>query len=234
MLKPRIYWVGKEGGRRSEDAFAWSGAVGRFALSDGASTSYAGRAWARALCWQFMRDPDFGADWLSAARIRFRDTVVISEDEDWSASMAFERGSFATFLGFTVLPDRIQGYAIGDTVLFIFDEEGRVHWLPPLSPEEFGEDPILLSTHASLPTEAKGGAPSTEFDFPQRALKAIAATDALAAWTVGDGDENGILGRLNFLADLKSNSEFRDFVHDARAKRSLKIDDCTLMIVEQP
>ena len=71
MLMTRIYRAGKEAGRRSEDAFACNRTVGRFALSDGASTSYAGRAWARALCWQFMRDPDFGADWLLAARTRF-------------------------------------------------------------------------------------------------------------------------------------------------------------------
>jgi hypothetical protein len=164
--------------------------------------------------------------------------VVVSADDDWSAAAAFDRGSFATFLGFTTVdPDRIYGYAVGDSVLFIVDEEGCVRWLPHLLPEDFGKDPPLLSTHAGSPLEHKVELKSHRIEFPRSLkypdrLKIIAATDAMAAWAVGDGDKKGVLSRLNMLVELRSNREFGDFVQSARATRTIKVDDCTLMVVE--
>jgi hypothetical protein len=238
MFKTRLYRVSKGAGRRSEDAFACNREIGRFALSDGASTSYASRAWARALCWQFMRDPDFGPDWLQAARVRFSDSVTITDD-DWSATMAFDRGSFATFLGFTILPDCIQGYAIGDSILFIIDQHGSPHWFPALGPEDFARDPVLLSTRVGL-----GSFVETEDEFINHRIeftleagttfraKAIATTDALAAWAIGNGDKANLIANLTTLTEIASNSGFHDFVQCERAAGSLRIDDCTLMIIE--
>jgi hypothetical protein len=238
MFKPRLYRARKEVGRRSEDAFACNRTVGRFVLSDGASTSYAGRAWARALCWQFMCDPNFGADWLQAARMRFSDTVSVPDD-DWSAVMASERGSFATFLGFTVLPNGIQGYAVGDSVLFIIDRQDCVHWIPCLCPGDFAKDPILLSTHRGLGmfAETEGDFDESRIDFAVESgtisqVRALAMTDAVAAWAIGTGEKTEILDRLTTLIQLTSNSQFGDFVRTERAAGSLKTDDCTVMILE--
>ena len=153
-------------------------------------------------------------------------------DEDWSAAMAFERGSFATFLAFTVLPERIHGYAVGDSVLFIFDEEGCVQWLPPLLPDEFGKDPTLLATCRGLSffAESEEDFTSARIDVlrgPDKfaRIKAIAATDALAAWAVGNGDKKEVLRRLTSLIDLRSNFQFQDFVQRERAARSMKKDN---------
>jgi hypothetical protein len=238
MLKCRTYRLNKEIGRRSEDAFACNRTIGRFALSDGASTSYAGRAWARAPCWQFMRDPDCGGDWLSAARIRFLNSVAIPSD-DWSAAMAFDRGSFATFLGFTVLADRISGYAVGDTVLFVLDPDGYVRWWPSFSPEDFHRDPILLASQQglSLFLETEEDFWKAQIDFAVKPdspplVKVIAATDAIAAWVMGNGDNGAIYSRLKALVNLTSNGQFGDFVQQEKAAGSLKIDDYTVMIIE--
>jgi hypothetical protein len=239
MQKPRILRAVKEVGRRNEDAFAWNQAACRFVLSDGASTSYAGRAWARALCWQFMRDPEFGSEWLGAARSRFWQSVVPAPADDWSAPLAFERGSFATFLGVTILPECIIGHAVGDSVLFVVDGEKTVRQFPLMDSPDFKRDPVLLGSHPGVGLFDESdegfctGRIRLDIDVAKReTIRLIAATDAIAEWLVGEGSEQGLLERLVHVSEIKSTSQFHEFVGKARSSGTMRRDDCTVLVVE--
>jgi hypothetical protein len=225
--------VPKRRGWRNEDAFAWNLDAQRYAVSDGASTSFAGRAWAMALCRQYKRDPDIRPGWLDHARTDFRDALKISED-DWSAAEAFDRGSFATFLGLSILEEQLHVFAVGDTVLFVLDGEERLDCFPPVSPETFVSDPVLLSSHGNRPsfeeTDENFGAAKSDC---QAGPHILIATDALAAWIVGDGGPSRIRERALLLTRMEKSAAFREFVEQQRANGRMRIDDTTLLIIQR-
>jgi hypothetical protein len=233
QAKPRVFRVAKRVGWRNEDAFVWDLDTHRYAVSDGASTSFAGRAWAMALCRQFKRDPDIRAEWLEHARTDFRDTLKISED-DWSAAEAFERGSFATFLALSILDDQLRVFAVGDTVLFVLDGEQRIECFPTVSPETFASDPILLSSHRNRISfdETDESLALAASECPDGSLILI-ATDALAAWIVGDGGHSEMHKRARRLAAFRQSTAFRDFVEQERSEGGMRVDDTTLLIIQR-
>ena len=83
----------------NEDAFAIDRRRGLIALSDGASESYDSATWAKALVEQFVSNPHFDATWLHAACARYG-AAYDRETLRWSAQAAYDKGSYATLIGF--------------------------------------------------------------------------------------------------------------------------------------
>lgn len=235
MRRPRgrLLCCAKQPGEPSDDAAALSGRDRRYALSDGASTSYAGRAWARLLSRRFVAAPVVDMAWLAAARREFVGTTQ-PEPADWLGDIAFRRGSHATLLGFTLEPGRVTGFAVGDTVLFVGAGETWRHH-PPLAAEAFANDPVLLASHP-----ATGALADTDealrahrFALPMEPAEGcnatlLAMTDALAAWTLG----RDVPGRLARLAALADRAALRQLVRDETAAGRMRVDDVTLLVVE--
>ena len=232
-MRRRLFARPKEEDLPSDDMVACIRASACYAVSDGASACYAGGAWARIISRLYVENPGVGPAWLTAARHRFRARLQ-PDGSDWLAEIAFAQGSFATLLGFTVHADRLDGIALGDSVLFV-QTRCDLHQIPPLTPADFAEDPVLLSSHAGrgafADTEAAFAAARFSVAAPERGwagCRMLAMTDALAAWVVaGDADD-----RLSFLAAVPHAPAFAALLADLIARTEMRQDDSTLLIIE--
>jgi hypothetical protein len=231
----RTFALPKEAGQPSDDALAVKRRANRYALCDGASACYAGGTWARLLCRHYVCDPEIGPGWLETARAAFQARAK-PPPEDWLGQIVFDRGSFSTLLGFTVHADRIEGVAIGDTVLFIKRSAG-CQAIPPFGPDDFAADPVLLSSqpgHGAFKDTIEAF-DNQRFIVPVPATgwcgtSVFAMTDALAAWVVSD--ETGPDARLEQLAGLRDRDSFRSLVRCEVSAVRMRRDDATLVVIE--
>ncbi|CAH2603076.1 conserved protein of unknown function [Rhodovastum atsumiense] len=233
----RVFRTRKDSLCPSEDAVCLHRGLRRYALGDGASTSYAARGWARALCRQFVLDPTPGPDWLEAAR-RYFHARNTPDPADWSAWHAFHQGSYATFLGFHFTGEGLVVEAIGDTVLFVMGPEGEMAMHPRLDPEDFAGAPVLPCSHAghgAFPDTADAFATGRRLLPPPAegwaGTRLLAVTDALAAW-VAAGEGAARAERLGRLAGLPDAAGFAALVAEETAAGRLARDDCTLLALQ--
>ncbi len=129
----------------NEDAIACAHVKGIYAVSDGASESFASRRWARVLVSRYIRRPIIDDAWvahaISAYHMAF-DRAAMS----WSAQASFDRGSFATLLGLRFDTLGVSVLGIGDS-LAVLDDGVEIRTTFPYSePEQFRANPLLLST----------------------------------------------------------------------------------------
>jgi hypothetical protein len=235
----RVFIRPKEIGRPCEDFVLVWGQQGRFALSDGASTSFDSRGWARTLCWQFMRNANVGADWLETARLRYARRAPVVDDDDWSSTYAAERGSFATFLGLTLTDVALKGYAIGDSVVFVVTADEKVVTYPDLTVSNFSEPPKLLCSRPgrSAFDDSEESFSNSEFHVlvPEGGWQGtvlIAATDAVAQWVVGAVDDTERISRLRLISRHRDNASFEAWISEAINLGQIKHDDCSVLIVD--
>ncbi|MCC7283097.1 MAG: hypothetical protein IT556_11985 [Acetobacteraceae bacterium] len=207
----------------------------RFAVCDGASTSYDGGGWAFALARQYLLDNDLRSDWLARVRHCYADRRRPA-DADWLGVLAFERGSFATFLGVSIGEERIVVHAIGDSVLFVVAPDAPVRMEPALSPTEFAARPTLLCSAPGIGAfaddDAAFDAARTIIPRPEggwQGTRLLAVTDALAAWIVAREDES--LARISELEGIAGAPAFRDWCARAIAERRVRYDDCAMLAV---
>jgi hypothetical protein len=234
-MRRRAFRLAKERDRPSEDALAVCRRANRYALSDGAGACYDGRSWARILCRNYIRDPTVCPDWLDAARQRLH-AIASPPPEDWLGVIAFQKGSFATLLGFTIFPDRIAGLALGDTVLFV-EREGQIDTFPQMSAEDFHLNPVLLSSHretgAFPDTDEAFGASRFTMPAPDSGwagTRLLAMTDALAAWVLAEPQVAA--GRLGCLREIASHDGFAALVGGEITAGRMRRDDATLLVLE--
>ena len=206
-------------------------------MSDGASISYDSRGWARTICQQFVVSQYLNPDWLNQARIRFQSNSALPVD-DWAAVHAFDRGSYATFLGLTISNEALVVYAIGDTVLFVLAPDGQVTMLPKIKASDFGNDPVLLCSRSD-----RGAFADTDeaFENAKRTKKVpsggwggtrlIALTDALAEWVVGSEDAAEQMKRLNEIDGHRSQGSFAVWAGGIIAAGDVRRDDCAALMI---
>jgi hypothetical protein len=104
----------------NEDATACADVKGIYAVSDGASDSFASRRWARILVSRYVRRPVVDAAWLAQSIATF-DNSFDRTTMPWSAQGAFDRGSFATLLGLRVDSKGALILGIGDSLAVLDD-----------------------------------------------------------------------------------------------------------------
>ncbi|HKB04550.1 MAG TPA: hypothetical protein VKD90_20170, partial [Gemmataceae bacterium] len=136
-----------------EDAVAGHPEIGRFAIADGATESYAAGEWARHLVTAFVRRGSTG-DWLAAPREAWR-LEVGGGELSWYAEDKLARGAHATFLGvsFRLAADHAEWetVAVGDACLFLLRDEPRPFSFPLISSTEFTSSPALVRTRDVTP-----------------------------------------------------------------------------------
>jgi hypothetical protein len=227
---------GKSGEDRSEDAFGWDVRRGRFALADGASSSWQAGQWAEALVGSWVedasRDP-VGADlsWVSAARARFADRVETERltsgnaTAGWLADAAADRGAFAAFLGLDIgrtAADELawEAKSVGDVTL-VQVVSGRIECTFPVGgPAEFGSHPDLIASAESGPVIAL----RTATGRLRTGSILLMMTDALAEFTLRHPDE-----RLIDLLCAGDSAVLRRLFIDAIEAGHLVRDDVTLL-----
>jgi hypothetical protein len=237
MRRGRAFRRAKEPGRPCEDmVLCWS-REGRLAVSDGASVSYDSRKWAWSLCRTFIRNTNFGIDWLSSARAQFADRFGPPAD-DWAASHAWDRGSFATFLGITLTQERLVAHGVGDTILFVVAGSKIQIW-PEVEADDFSASPALLCSHpgrsAFNDTESAFDKATQIVDAPTGGwggTRLIVATDALAEWVIRAVTPDERLSRLDSISSHVDHAEFAGWVSDAISAGDVRRDDCAVVVVE--
>ncbi len=219
-----------------EDAFAYRVESGLFALSDGASTSFEARHWARLLCDGFVESPpaalsrDDVHTWLTKLSGQWRHSNS-EGTSDWFNEAAASRGAFATLLGVQLLPSSSPGRmawqatAVGDSCL-IQVRDGALLASFPIEPGgDFGAHPSLLATRDPRPSDVARFRWAVGELEPGDVL--LLLSDALAEWALTDE-----AGR-RFIATAPVD-EIEQQVATIRSHGQIVNDDLTLVRVAIP
>lgn len=199
---------------------------GIYALSDGASESFASRRWARTLVARYACVPNITDAWIRDA-IAAYDTGFDREALSWSKQAAYDRGSFGTLLGACIQDDCIQLVAIGDSLAVIEKDGNAVLTHPYKTAEEFTARPLLLSTLFGLNQSIDPEQVTLRWQREQSdCVRIYLMTDAIGAWLLEALDE-----RLEVLRGISNASDFVDMIESARADGSMRRDDTTLIVI---
>lgn len=208
----------------NEDATACANVKGVYAVSDGASESFASHRWARILVSRYVRRPVIDGAWLAQAIAAYHaafDRATMS----WSAQAAFDRGSFATLLGLRFDPSGVSVLGIGDSLAVLDDGTEIRATFPYSEPEQFRANPLLLSTIHDRNAAILGTDFTTRWHL-DRMSKLFCMTDAIGAWLLFDRPE-----RMARLRALQTRAEFVALVEEARADGTMRRDDTTLLVI---
>ena len=228
LLNWRSFLVPKDGhaADECEDAAAGDPELGRFAVADGASESFAAGDWARLLVEAFVADGP-SPNWLAGPRAGWQ-AAVAGEALSWYAEEKRSAGGHATFLGVTTRPtadgSEWEAVAVGDACLFHVVGGACLASFPVDRAADFTSVPTLISS--------KGGSPAWKVTRgilrPGEAL--LLATDALAQCLLASA-ETGSFAGSDFLT-MAEDDDFALWVAAARTMGRLRNDDVALGIVE--
>ena len=210
----------------NSDASRCSEQRGVYAVSDGASESFASGRWAHLLVSRYVRQPKIDAQTLGQAIAAYNETFD-RQTMSWSAQASFDRGSFATLLGIQLDQHGVSILGIGDSLVVLDDGTSIRSTFPYSSPEEFRANPLLLSTlpdrnHEILQADSTTYWTLDDIEFP----KLFCMTDAIGAWLLSQRDE-----RMQRLRALETRAAFVDLVETARADGTMRRDDTTLLVI---
>lgn len=208
----------------NEDAIACTDARGIYAVSDGASESFASGRWARILVSRYVRRPVIDEAWLAHAIAAYH-TVFDRAAMSWSAQAAFDRGSFATLLGLRFDRSGVSILGIGDSLAVLDDGAAICGTFPYSEPEQFRANPLLLSTIHDRNTAILGADSATHWRL-NGTSKLFGMTDAIGAWLLANRSE-----RMARLRALQTRAEFVALVEAARADGTMRRDDTSLLVV---
>ena len=228
VLRWRSFLVPKAGhvADECEDAAFGDPGLGRFAVADGASESYAAGDWARLLVEAFVAlGPD--GDWLKDPRAAWQ-AAVAGGAVSWYAEDKFARGGHATFLGVCLTPGP-AGYeweatAVGDACLIHVRDGACVRSFPVARSSEFNGSPPLVNSRAGAP------AWKTERGSVRHGDALLLATDALAQCLLASAEAGAFIATE--LRQLEEEDDFALWVAMAREGGRLKNDDVALGIIE--
>lgn len=221
----------------NEDAFLTDEENELVVLSDGASESFDSKSWSRILIKQFVVSSIVDHSWTNHAIEEYIELYDFRE-LSWSKQAAYERGSFATFLGIKFLkkPYGAEIIAVGDSLVVLVDEGigAFIKSFPYSSPEEYNQKPYLLSTKNVLNDFMQ----SNQFPDTHKAFWKfesyvqpimICMTDAIGEWVLRKYQEGDNVW-LELLA-IRSESQLRELVTKLRDSKEMKTDDSTLIVI---
>jgi hypothetical protein len=208
-----------------EDAVDGDPIVGRFAIADGASESYAAGDWARLLVSAFVATGPAG-DWLASPRSDWQKATA-SGAVSWYAEEKFTLGGHATFLGvsFRMTSGGIAWDAIaaGDACLLHLREGACVLSFPLTQSSEFTASPVLV--------QSRGGTP--DWNWTCGTLKPgeclLLATDALAQCLLASAESESFAGAA--LARFEVEDDLALWVSVWREAGLLRNDDVALGVI---
>jgi hypothetical protein len=229
----RAFTIPKVDGQRNEDSFQRS-RKGIIALSDGASISFDSASWSQILVRHFAQKPDFSREWLAAAINKFSQ-LYDRDSLPWMQQAAFDQGSFASLLGVRFLEEgqRIQIFAIGDSLAVLCDGDQVTATFPYSLASEFDQRPQLLCTN---PAENRF-IEDPNFDYSRFAdwsfrgkeqPSLLCMTDALGQWLLSCEDRTSAIARIR---NLETQQQFGEFVNSERVSARMKRDDTTLLAI---
>lgn len=241
-IQMQAFSVEKSGNDPSEieDAWAYDVEADLLAISDGASDAFDSSRWAQILTSNFVHSrPGWSSEallaWL-ASPIRSWRSEIRWETLPWYSEEKARRGSFATLLAFGFDPNTIgsdprqttlTAIAIGDSCLFHVRSNLLLSVFPPMTLEDFGNTPALLSTDLEYSQRSLAEMKRTACNCEPGDLL-LAATDAFSAWLL----KQHLLGRSVWqdYAGMEPGA-FRESVLSLREQGDMRNDDVTLLVV---
>lgn len=212
----------------NDDSFSVSEEHQLFALSDGASESYDSGLWSKILCLQWVAGGGVASRPSLYARIRDYNDACRVATLSWSKQAAFERGSYATFIGIRRRHGAVQVLAFGDS-LAVWHHGDRAVTFPYCSAEQFDERPLCLSTVQVRNEPAFAAVRVSYTTWPMEpGSSLLLMTDALGRWLLSQREAR--LARERLLR-LSSEAEFAEFVLAERRAGAMKRDDTTLAVL---
>lgn len=215
----------------NEDAWAYNDEHTCIALSDGASESFDSRTWAKCLVEKYAADQCFDGGWVSSV-VKAYDQSVDFDSLGWAAQRAFDRGSFATLLGLTLVEDTsdLEVLCVGDSLVVHMRRGAILDSFPFTKPEGFDAHPTLVST------KREANRFLTEPGFFTSASKTWTVTPGDVIYIMTDAVGHWLLTEattcaetLETLQELSSEDELVTLVHQLRAEQRMKLDDSTLI-----
>jgi Protein phosphatase 2C len=232
------FWSHKQGSQPHEweDAFAYSEAAQRIAVSDGASASSQASRWARCLVEGFIDDPFDPGDeteltnWLARRVDLFEDqTPAAAVDRSWYQEAAERQPAFGTLVAMSLAEDgcyRVVG--VGDSCFFHLRAGELLESLPLSDAHDFGSTPDLVSSDpeqiSQVVASAFRGATTAEHGDTL-----LLATDALSEWALSRGTEEAEVWNLLEQIDAEG---FERLSYEARQSGEMENDDLTLVRVQ--
>lgn len=217
----------------NEDAFEVDTNIGLVALSDGASESFDSKTWAKILVEAFICAPDVNPEWLSEIINNYISRFDFT-NLSWSQEAAFNRGSFASFLGLKIYKDQsaIDVLAIGDSLAVLLDGAVFLRSYPYSDPEYFKNRPELISTnsmHNKFFFESNFIAGHSEKWnlYEVKTPIVICMTDALGEWALKNEKEGN--PQWSLLSSFTNESELKALVVEERLNMRMRVDDTTLL-----
>jgi hypothetical protein len=233
-ITTHAFWLQKAGNQREEyeDAFAYatsSESAFLCAVADGATeTSFSG-LWAHILVTAFIekRLTGFDADNIRVLGQEWQEQITeITREKplSWYAEEKLRSGAFSSFLGLQIDPTGTwKAISIGDSCIFQVRESERIVSSPFDRPEQFNNQPALISTNPSrnhmltaVPVEGMW----------QDGDQFFLMTDALAQCYLA----NEYLTRRNFLR-MTDQGFFEYLIARLRSMKVCRNDDVTLVRV---
>ena len=237
----RAFWAPKTAARESEweDAAAYDESRQVVAVADGASSSYRAGHWSSRLVEEFLAEPPQLApgltgfhQWVAQVADGFQSASEAVSDTSWYASDASRRGSFATFVGVTLMSGangaRFVGVQVGDACLFHTRGDQLITALPTRDPEGFNSTPDLLGSSAYEESHgAEAGVYCEGIVEPGDVL--YLTTDAMGSAMLALAEANQPIWRAGQHLGPR---RFRSMVNELRQSEVLEDDDATLVRVQ--
>lgn len=242
---------------KCQDSYALDPARGRYAVTDGVSSSFVPRPWARIVAQGFVADPGTFADerrfaqWLDARAANWRTWMeqrwvpainaqrAHSDDrpENWD-TLIRAKGAQTTLVGCVLVPHlhyaervSVAVWAVGDAAFFLVRQTSSgwelVYAIPFQGPEQFTSTPLTLAT--------TGHPERTARTWEEMTRKTV--TGQRGDWIIlaSDSLAKWILtqpsAHVGLLLRTENARDFERLVQQERAAGRLEDDDTTLMTI---
>lgn len=207
-----------------------------YAVADGATESSFSDLWALGLVNDFVERPflftqEELVSWLSPLQEQWAEDLT-KKNLPWFAKRKVDQGTYSTLLGLKIEPDknnrnwRWEAVAVGDSCLFVVQEEKLLSSFPLSNSSELNSTPYLIGT---LPKYNQKLMEAVQFadDIVKSATHFYLVTDALAGW-IFKSIEAG-LNPWSYLNNIRKPEEFSEWINQLRDKQEIRNDDTTLI-----
>lgn len=242
MTTARTFLVVKDGNAPDEieDAAEAAAERGRYAISDGASTSGFSKLWSRLLVNHFVLHTEAGirnwSKWLPEVQAKWL-AELKHVDIPWFGEEQYARGAFATFLSMIVSDQehdvvRYQAEVVGDSCLFHVRGERLIRVFPIERSEDFDSFPKLVGSRCQAMEIEEKRSVSIEGTI-NSGDQIVLMSDALAEWTLTEHEAHRPPWReLDGLIRAGcTNDQFEGWIAELRARRELRNDDVVCMVI---
>lgn len=218
------------------DRFAISENGNHFAIADGVGASFFPAIWAEIVSKDFVQHSESFIDknvLVNEARLigEWNDKVKVatanlSDKENFLIEMAKDKCDFAacTFVGLTIDKDKWHCQALGDSYLFILNDEYKI--IESVASQQGQDFDNFPEYFASCHGKNNGSVLVKSGDISNIAYFVL-LTDAISDWFIkADSNKRKALVELQHLCD------FRSFIDAERANNAMKDDDTTAVVIK--